>query len=328
MPPAGSGQAVSAAPGATSASAPTATVFDLLETLPRISLDRLYGLSAAGSEGAGGSSKPPPPPSPSSPYPWTCRAVFQSLPPLAKQYVMRLLCLEGAVTRALLDGWVDPAAGARAREAHRRAVRRLDRLRILLTAPGNTVRAWIGDWVGTVWGWIDGFGWGRGGGRLIRFYVRSRPHPNPSTTTKKTQKQDAFELNPPFRAHLRAALASHRAGPWMASDPSLPPLKPDPHPQTPQQLEGYMCGKWNAVLHFLVGSADTGGFDEPAEEVGSVGVLTESIRVWMPNRCMAWAIATLTPFHSPTDHFNRSIAGATTRATTINRCSASSRTRG
>ena len=61
---------------------------------------------------------------------------------------------------------------------------------------------------------------------------------------------------------MRAALASHRAGPW--SDPSVPPLKPDPHPQTPQQLEGYMCGKWNAVLHFLVGSADTGGFDEPA----------------------------------------------------------------
>jgi hypothetical protein len=29
-----------------------------------------------------------------------------------------------------------------------------------------------------------------------------------------------------------------------------------------------MCGKWNAVLHFLVGSANTGGFDEPAEEVG------------------------------------------------------------
>jgi hypothetical protein len=27
--------------------------------------------------------------------PWTCRAVLQSLPQLAKQYVMRLVCVEG-----------------------------------------------------------------------------------------------------------------------------------------------------------------------------------------------------------------------------------------
>ena len=118
-------------------------------------------------------------------------------------------------------------------------------------------------------GWVDGrsdgsIDWDKVEARQIEALTLdgtpNTPHSSP------IHPQDAFELNPPFRTHLRAALASHRAGPW--SDPSVPPLKPDPHPQTPQQLEGYMCGKWNAVLHFLVGSANTGGFDEPAEEVG------------------------------------------------------------
>lgn len=231
-------------------------MFELLETLPRISLDRLYGLSSSSAcDGATSSSKPP---APSSPYPWTCRAIFQSLPALAKQYVMRLLCLEGAVTRVLLEGWVDPAAGARAREAHRRAVRRLDRLRILLTAPGNTVGEPIdlAEGLGGMNGWtIGSIAWNESKTELLKLEPK----------TLLSYYQDAFELNPAFRTHLQASLASHRAGPW--SDSSVPPLKPDPHPQTPQQLERYMCGKWNAVLHFLVGSADTGGFDEPAEEV-------------------------------------------------------------
>lgn len=157
MPPAQQQGGVAAQPGAAAAAAPTtATVFDLLETLPRVSLDRLYGAPAPTSTSAhpaaadGGSTKPPP--AASSPYPWTCRAVFQSLPPLAKQYVMRLLCLEEPITRGLLEGWVDPTAGAQAREAHRRAVRRLDRLRILLNAPGKVVSGLF------VWGacrWMD-----------------------------------------------------------------------------------------------------------------------------------------------------------------------------
>lgn len=42
-----------------------------LATLPRPKLDALYE------------------------NPWTCRAVLRSLPPLAKQYVMRMLLLEG-----------------------------------------------------------------------------------------------------------------------------------------------------------------------------------------------------------------------------------------
>lgn len=61
-------------------------VFEYVEDLPSIYKDRLYGLDEPGN-GA------------ESPHPWTCRAVFQSLPVLAKQYVMRLLAVDGPVSR-------------------------------------------------------------------------------------------------------------------------------------------------------------------------------------------------------------------------------------
>ncbi len=98
------------------ATATSATVFDLLETLPRISLDRLYGLQTSSSSSSS-----------SNPYPWTCRAVFQSLTPLAKQYVMRLLCLETGVSSTCLESWVEPQY----LPLHQRALGKLDRLRIL-----------------------------------------------------------------------------------------------------------------------------------------------------------------------------------------------------
>ena len=44
-----------------------------LASLPRLKLDALYE------------------------SPWTCRAVLRSLPPLAKQYVLRMLLLDGAL---------------------------------------------------------------------------------------------------------------------------------------------------------------------------------------------------------------------------------------
>ena len=32
--------------------------------------------------------------------PWTCRAVLRSLPPLAKQYVLRMLLLDGGLSQS------------------------------------------------------------------------------------------------------------------------------------------------------------------------------------------------------------------------------------
>lgn len=70
-------------------------VFDYLERLPPDALDKLYGLGAAGGkQGARNHGQ------------WTCRALLQSLPQLAKQHVMRLLFVEGSVDKGMLKSWV------------------------------------------------------------------------------------------------------------------------------------------------------------------------------------------------------------------------------
>ena len=65
-------------------------VFDYLERLPPDALDTLYGKDA-GSSSHGQ---------------WTCRAMLQSLPQLAKQHVMRLIFVEAFVDKSLLKSWV------------------------------------------------------------------------------------------------------------------------------------------------------------------------------------------------------------------------------
>lgn len=65
-------------------------IFDYLETLPPQALDTLYGLNAGNSSHGQ----------------WTCRAILQSLPQLAKQHVMRLLFVKDYVERVMLKSWV------------------------------------------------------------------------------------------------------------------------------------------------------------------------------------------------------------------------------
>lgn len=209
-----------------SSPATSATVFDLLETLPRISLDRLYGFQSSSCDAASSSS-----PS-SNPYPWTCRAVFQSLSPLAKQYVMRLLCLEEGVSYTLLESWVEP----RFLPLHRRAIHKLESLRILYS-PEEEEEENDDEEV------YEG----------IRKTSRGKEGPT-------------YTLNARFRRNLRAALSSHFAGPWSEAESSSSSSSSGTEILTPAQLESYMCAKWNGVLHFLVGARE-GGFEEPAEEV-------------------------------------------------------------
>lgn len=73
-------------------------VFDYLERLPPDALDKLYGAAAAteGQQQQGARSHGQ----------WTCRALLQSLPQLAKQHVMRLLFVEGSVDKGMLKSWV------------------------------------------------------------------------------------------------------------------------------------------------------------------------------------------------------------------------------
>ena len=83
-------------------SAMSLNVFEYLGKLPPGALDKLYGkkdaVEGAAAAAAGQSAK--------SHGQWTCRALLQSLPQLAKQYVMRLLFVEGSVDKGMLKSWV------------------------------------------------------------------------------------------------------------------------------------------------------------------------------------------------------------------------------
>lgn len=79
-----------------SATTMSLNVFDYLERLPPDALDKLYGAAPSDAEGQSGRSHGQ----------WTCRALLQSLPQLAKQHVMRLLFVEGPVGKGMLKSWV------------------------------------------------------------------------------------------------------------------------------------------------------------------------------------------------------------------------------
>jgi len=78
------------------------TVFDYLTVLPKKTLKLLYK------------------------DPWICQAVFRSLSPVSKQYVLRLLFVD-SVPAEKMRSWITPTA----RETHKECIRRLSALSIL-----------------------------------------------------------------------------------------------------------------------------------------------------------------------------------------------------
>lgn len=78
--------------------------FEFLETLPNATLERLYE------------------------DPWACQAVFQALPALAQQFVVRLLASESPVPRPVFAQWVHAAPEPPPQLAL--ALERLERLRV------------------------------------------------------------------------------------------------------------------------------------------------------------------------------------------------------
>eukprot|EP01119_Soliformovum_irregulare_P021085 TRINITY_DN6957_c0_g1_i1.p1 TRINITY_DN6957_c0_g1~~TRINITY_DN6957_c0_g1_i1.p1 ORF type:complete len:441 (+),score=73.77 TRINITY_DN6957_c0_g1_i1:121-1443(+) len=58
--------------------------------------------------------------------PWTCQAVFRSLPSLAKQYIVRFL-YTGTIPQQSVDGWVKPEEATK----HRKAIERLSSLKLV-----------------------------------------------------------------------------------------------------------------------------------------------------------------------------------------------------
>lgn len=63
---------------------------------------------------------------------FTSLTLFRSLPPLAKAYVLRLLCVPGAVPAEVVDSW--PQRDARSRALHAQALARLGELGIVSAA--------------------------------------------------------------------------------------------------------------------------------------------------------------------------------------------------
>eukprot|EP00903_Cladosiphon_okamuranus_P007748 g7506.t1 len=98
-------------------------VFEYLEKLPPDALDKLYGKDST-EDGAAAAQVT------KSHGQWTCRALLQSLPQLAKQYVMRLLFVEGSVDKGMLKSWVKKEY----QRVHAASIRKLVSLRVLLVS--------------------------------------------------------------------------------------------------------------------------------------------------------------------------------------------------
>ncbi len=71
-------------------------VFEFINALPAEALHSLYGAKTTDESKLLSTSSTP----------WACSAIFQSLQPLAKQYVMRLLCVEQPIPFSTLNSWV------------------------------------------------------------------------------------------------------------------------------------------------------------------------------------------------------------------------------
>lgn len=61
---------------------------------------------------------------------FTCLTVFRSLPDLAKQYVLRLLCIDDGINRSLIESWV--RTDLPSQQLHRASITRMLELKLLL----------------------------------------------------------------------------------------------------------------------------------------------------------------------------------------------------
>ena len=97
------------------------SIFEWLQTQPSAVVEKLYGRQVAPSSSSQSKGS-------SSQAPFVCKAVFQSLSALAKNYLMRLLFVEKPVTCKELGDWVN---GGYRRPEHLAAMEELIKLDIL-----------------------------------------------------------------------------------------------------------------------------------------------------------------------------------------------------
>ncbi|KAG9399715.1 General transcription factor IIH subunit 4 [Aphanomyces cochlioides] len=97
---------------------------------------------------------------------------------------------------------------------------------------------------------------------------------------RPVQGTNKFGLNPAFQEKLKTALSSLGGSPWEAGRKNLPPEKPI----AAVDLEQYARKRWDAVLHFMVGST---AVPAPPKEV--IGIL-EHTRLMKPSETDARAL--------------------------------------
>lgn len=214
--------------------------FEFLETLPNATLERLYE------------------------DPWACQAVFQALPALAQQFVMRLLAFDGAVAHHTLESW----------------------LHALPADPTNPTNANAND--------------GSANTNNSIHPVRKMPPAFHVALHKLTRlrvftvvsKDASYQLHAAFQRQLRVRASINRleepltypffvcdllqhalsrlgGSPWEEGRSNLPKAA---DAFSPADLERYARSRWDAVLHFMVGST---AVQEPPQSVVDILLRTK-----------------------------------------------------
>ena len=160
--------------------------------------------------------------------PFTVLTIFRSLPPLSKQYVLRLVCLtrddvSAAIDKQLMDGWVRTELASQ--QSHHQAINRLAQLHILHKryAPA-------------------------GGGGSTKQGAKVGKH-DPADDLTVTQVM--YQLNSAFATQLQLALTNQL--PELLLDTASSSASTTVTHVNATDLSTYASNRWNQLLHYMVG---------------------------------------------------------------------------
>ncbi|TMW61849.1 hypothetical protein Poli38472_010912 [Pythium oligandrum] len=170
--------------------------------------------------------------------PWACQAVFQALPALAQQFVMRLLTCETAIPLQTLEQWLHALPFTGGSDVNGDAA---------LTSASPSIHP-VHKMPPVYYHALQ---------KLTRLRVFA------------TVGKDTYQLNPVFQKQLRFALGNIGGSPWEAGRARLPK---EVETFTAMDLERYARSRWDSVLHFMVGST---AVQEPHRQVVDILVDTK-----------------------------------------------------
>ena len=163
--------------------------------------------------------------------PFTVLTIFRSLPPLSKQYVLRLVCLtreseSAAVDKPLMDGWVRSELASQ--QSHHQAINRLTQLHILhrrYAAAGGPAKP-------------------ADSRKQDSSSISKLAKHDPSDDLTVTQL--TYYLNAAFATQLQLALTNQLPELIDAASTSHGSLNTT-------DLSTYASNRWNQLLHYMVG---------------------------------------------------------------------------